>query len=171
MDEQWKEVLSRFETVWQRVSGKETQEELPQNPQIMATEEKQGPLIRMEQLMNTEASMRQWYGVAAVRAERRSGEALRRLAAECGKSLKLLQTEYFLMQGDTWVPRKQTVPAASLLDCLRRIYMEEQNLQEMYWAAANTEETAVLRRLYGELELRCAARMKTLHALVQRVLG
>ena len=171
MDEQWKEALSGFETVWQRVSRMEAAEELPQNQQFELAENSKTKSVPMEHMMDAEANARQWYAAAAARTERRSGELLRHLAEDSGKSLKLLQTEYFLLQGDTWIPRKQPVPAAGTLDCLRRIYLEEQHLQGLYRYAVNTEVNETLRGLYEELERRCAGRMKTLRSLIQRVLG
>ena len=159
MDENWAETLSGFDAVWQRVQGRQPPEEAPRNAPGMA------------ELIRGEAEGARYYTALARLCTGRSADAFAAMAAECRRSLKRLQTEFFLETGDTCAVGRESLPCDGALGYLRRAYLREGRAAQDYLRASASAEGEALRLLYGELSRLCTRRREKLFGLAEQMLG
>ncbi|MGM9521051.1 MAG: ferritin family protein [Oscillospiraceae bacterium] len=120
----------------------------------------------LRNFIDGEAADAAMYTLLALKTKGSSAErVLRRIAADERHHEKRLQTEYFMLTGDTWMPRTRQPSAPYLLAALRERYIEEQKGAENYESAAKKTEEPRLRAMLFEL-----ARDERRHALAIRSL-
>lgn len=73
---------------------------------------------------------------------------LRRMSEDEGRHLKAMQTEYYLLTGDTCPEKNRVDTGGDFLECLRRAYSGELGAAEGYADEAEKCHDEALRRLY-----------------------
>lgn len=159
MDENWAETLSGFNAVWERVQGHQPPEEAPRGAPGMA------------ELIRGEAEGAQYYAALARLCAGRSADAFAAMAAECCRSRKRMETEFFLETGDTCLTEPEPLPCDGALGYLRRAYLREGRAAQEYLRASASAEGEALRLLYGELSRLCTRRREKLFGLAELMLG
>ena len=163
MDERFDQSLERFRSVWQRVAvpsqPPETNRMLPPAP----PPPEEGEQARLHLFLERETELLSLYRALS----RRTGNsAAGRLFSDTQKHLRRLQTEYFLLTGDTLAPPGQKSPAG-VLPLLRRAYLSEGELAEQYEAV----DTSPLRELYQGRAETARSHRETLRRMIARALG
>ncbi len=139
--------LQGFEEVWRRVTGE--------------TEKEPDEAACLRGYMDDERADSAYYAAMAARCRGvREKRLFSRLSAEEAGHLRRLQTAYFMLAGDTYVPRSGRVRIDSMLDALRARHAGETALAETYSRAALSAKNVKLKKLYSSLaadELRHAS--------------
>ncbi len=153
--------LDNLSRVWLRVKGSD-QKEAPGD----------GFLGKLRTYINMEAAHADMYTLLAIKSKGGPAERVFKRAAEDERRHeKLLQTEYFLLSGDTLVPDSIKPSAAYLIEAVRQQYMEELRGAAGYEKEARSAADARTAALFTQLtrdERRHAAAMR---ALVERLMG
>ncbi|MDR3277662.1 MAG: hypothetical protein LBT12_02725 [Oscillospiraceae bacterium] len=115
-------------------------------------------LDRLRDFMDREAEAARYYCQIAARCGGRVRQVCERLAADCRRAIRRLNTRYFILTGEVYEPSSSVAPVASVQEALRRACADEITLASDYLDAA--EETTVpgLAEIYGECA--CAARRR-----------
>jgi len=163
VEEVWKEVLSDFDAVWQRVQGK-----APEAPP--ATREAPGKAGLLQSFLRAEGEAESCYGAMAKLAPRRDADLLRGMALECGRNRGLLRTEYFLLTGEEPPTVQERFPHDGYLGHIRRAYHREGALADRYLAASAEPLEPRLRETFSALSAAAAGRREQLYAMAQRIL-
>ena len=126
---------------------------------------------RLGEFIRQEAASAAMYTLLAIKTRGGPAEAVfKRAAQDERRHEKLLQTEYFLLEGDTYPAAKEEPSAPYLLEAVRRQYIDEKRAAEAYEAAAKASSDGRAAAMYRELardERRHAAAMR---ALVERII-
>lgn len=157
MDERFAPGLERFGPVWQRVTSPSRPPEPPPSPAG-------GGQARIRLFLERETELLTLYRALS----RRTRNAMAgRLLSDTQKHLRRLQTEYFLLTGDSFAPPPGREPPPGILPLLRRAYLMEGELAEQYEAAG----TDPLRELYRDRAKTARSRQGTLRGMIARALG
>lgn len=126
---------------------------------------------RLREFIRQEAASAAMYTLLAIKTKGGPAEAVfKRAAQDERRHEKLLQTEYFLLRGDTCPAAKEQPSAPYLLEAVRRQYIDELNSAAVYEEAAKASPEGRAAAMYKELardERRHAAAMR---ALVERLI-
>lgn len=164
MDEGINQSLERFRSVWQRVAVPSQPPETEQTLPPVSPSPGEGEQARLRLFLERETELLSLYRALS----RRTGNsAAGRLFSDTQKHLRRLQTEYFLLTGDTLAPPPGQKPPAGVLPLLRRAYLSEGELAEQYEAAG----TGPLRELYLARAEATRSRRETLRGMIARALG
>ena len=162
MDEEWKNALDGFAAVWQRVNT-------PAEPVLLPPAKPDGTAL-LRRFLSEEAGRAADYAAIAGLTAGRGAETLRSLATDCRQCRKRLETAYFLLSGDAFLPEFRRLPPDGFLGYLRRAYLNELAGEQRYGAAAERTPPGELRSLYEELTGHCARRRERVRGLVQGIL-
>ena len=132
--------------VWPRVTGEEPgdMKTLPGPPEDLAA--------RIGELIDDEEADAAMYTLLAMKTRGSRAEGrLRRLASEERAHGRRLQSEYFMLTGDTWTPKKRHPSAPYLLRALRERYIGEMQGAANYETLAQQMQDPRLRTMFFEL--------------------
>lgn len=130
----------KFNEVWSRVTG-----DTPESSGDPGEKE----LAGLRGFMDGEYSDSMFYKkLASCLSGREAKRFFAGLAADEHCHFKKLQTAYFLMTGDTYMPENKNVQITSILTALYTRFKEETEGAEAYAAAAGNTENARLKCLY-----------------------
>lgn len=159
---------TEFDKIWERVTSvngltaAETQN-------IAAAAD---PIEQLRPFIDREASDARFYLELARTC--RNGAArcqLSDIAREEGDHLRKLQIEYFLLTGDTYVPKVSIAAIPSFLAALRKAYLSEERRAMDYDAAAQTAQNSRLAALYTELAAEEQRHQARIRDQITRILG
>ena len=154
--------IDNLTQVWLRVSGSGEDTESRETDAAS----------RLRRFINCEAAHGAMYTLLAIKTKGGPAEhVFRRAAEDERRHEKLLQTEYFLLKGDTCVPESIQPSAPYPLEAIRRQYIEETRCAQAYEAEAAKASDPRSKTLFSQLardERRHAAAMR---ALVERLMG
>ena len=140
-DSDIKQALRQFEAVWPRVTGRE---EAPPPPEKDAA-------ASLAEMIAAETAAERRYLCMTQRATGANAAALRRLAAGSRGLTKKLQTEYYLLTGDSRpVPPRPQEKCRALGETLRLAWASAGSAESAYRAAVGRTEDPALRELFRE---------------------
>ena len=102
---------------------------------------------RLENYIESEARSRALYAALACRMGGRAGAVLRSMSADEGRHLRAMQTEYYLLTGDSLACVRPDISGDSQ-ELLRRAYAVELAAAEGYAAEAEKHTDGALRALF-----------------------
>ncbi|MGI6028566.1 MAG: hypothetical protein ACOX81_04060 [Candidatus Heteroscillospira sp.] len=145
-----------FQKIWARVTDREPEQQLPSTP-----------VGELERFINGEVRAIDFYQLLAARCTGRERRTLMHIITDERRHLRLLQLEYFMRTGDSFLP-PATVPAAraGVLQTIREAVLTETEAAAAYTAAGKarggdlgtmymsfagdeTEHAAMLREMLG----------------------
>lgn len=142
-DSDIKQTLRQFEKVWPRVTAREAP---PPSPPP-----KEGAADALAEFIGAEAAAERRYLCMAQRSGGGNADALRRLAAGSRGLTKKLQTEYYLLTGDSRpVPRREQEKCRALGETLRLAWSSAGRAEGAYRAAIGRTDDDTLRELFRE---------------------
>lgn len=157
--------LSNFEKVWERVSRAPA---VGQSGPSAASEESDASLLR--RFILDAAAAAESYKALAARTGGSASNKLRAMALEESRSLGRLQTERFLLAGDTLPLPKRKSGGDGVLSGLRSCYLSEDIMHRAYLAASRRTESEALKALYRENAALSAAHRETLRGIIGRAM-
>ncbi|MCC8155982.1 MAG: hypothetical protein LIO54_01645 [Oscillospiraceae bacterium] len=140
-NEEARRTLARFAEVWRRAAP-DTNGRAAENGAARMTEDARscvsdGSEARtLAALIGQEYRAEQRFTALAAQTGGRAAETLLRLAAGCRGLVRQLQTEYFLLTGDSCPPPREAPPTDGLPAGLRRAWEETLSAERAYLAAA-----------------------------------
>lgn len=142
-----KDSLSGFEEVWQRVGGGPD----PENAAV--SDAAPGEAERLRAFMVSAANAAVQYSSLA-RRFKSAASLLNLLAAEERSHLRALSLEYYLLTGDTFIPKPGVPETDGLLSILRRAWQAEGRSEQSYLSASAISPLGPLYRAHAENERR-----------------
>lgn len=134
--------LKNFDNVWMRVS------EYASDPVHMA---EKGDEAVLKAFIEDESKDLAFYIDLACKCRAPGSVIIRGIAADERRHLKILQTEYFLLTGDSCVPSRSCPYTDGVLSALRKAYIHETEENKEYLKASEETKNPRLGALYEEL--------------------
>ena len=125
----------------------------------------------LRRLMDGESVAVAYYRRLACRSGRNSASQFRQIASDEEQHLRQLQTEYYLLTGDSYNPTKAEPVDQGLLSALRTAYQAEQSDYQAYMRAAESTASTALAALYVDHAADEARHAQQLRRMVERVMG
>ena len=158
-----KRTLRQFEKVWPRVTGRE--DAPPSAPP------KKSVADALAEMIGAETAAEQRYLCMAQRVGGTNAETLRRLAAGSRGLTKKLQTEYYLLTGDSRpVPARPREKCRALGETLRLAWSSAGSAEGAYRAAIGQSDDDTLRELFREAAELTRNQRKVLRDLAGRLM-
>ena len=156
--------IKNISKVWERVYSDDGVTEAPQD-------QGQSLTAMLREFIDDEAMDAATYTLLAVKTKGTPGEKLlKNLAEDERRHERSLQSEYFLLTGDTWTPRKRYPSAPYLLSALRERFIAEQRGADKYEETAKTVTDEQLRTVLFELARDERRHARELRRLVERMI-
>ena len=152
--------LQNFDRVWSRVAGG-----MEAPPSASRDDE-----AALREFIADELRDAAFYSELARRAGWAS-RMLRRIAAEETGHKKNLQTEYFLLTGDSYVAEPSCPAVSAVLDSMRLAYANEPKGAECYLAAAEATKSEQLREMYRMHASDETSHAEALRSMISRAIG
>ena len=179
MDEDWKQTIRDLEQVWPRVSGGHAPP--PPRPGQGTPPPPPPPpppadAALLADFIRGETAAERRYLALAARTKGRAASELKRLAAGSRSLVRKLQTEHYLLTGDTCpVPRPGTGGGnrerEPFRDGLRQAWLDAREAERAYLDAAGRTGDERLAALFGAAAAEKQRQRKVLWALLQRMLS
>ena len=154
MDE--KMLPAGFEQIWARVTDVSDTQETPLTP-----------VQELERFMDGEAGSIAAYRALAASCRGRDRQTVFRILSDERRHMSLLQLEYFMRQGDSYLPAAPSAPPeGNVLTALREAFLAETGAAGAYGTAAERRggELGALYAAIGEDEARHARLLKEMAA-------
>jgi rubrerythrin len=145
MDKDILQSLNNFDRVWMRVS------EYASDPDYSTHETPSNDAETLRSFIEGESKDLAFYMDLAGKCRTPGRTVINEIASDERRHLKKLQTEYFLLTGDSSVPRRSCPYTDGILSALRRAYIHETEGYSQYIKAAGETKIPRLEALYTEL--------------------
>ena len=171
MDEQIQRTLDQFSCVWPRVRPQgppppppPPPKPMPPSPPPKPGHEREGK--RLCRLVADESRRRDCLRRLARQTRGSMSRQLAALAQQSGERLRQMQTEAFLLRGDS-CPLPPAPPPGRPLEELRRLYLAEEKAGRAYAQAASETDNATLRRIYTQYAKEADRRVQALRRVLE----
>lgn len=155
--------LQNLNRVWDRIQGEQSS---PCEP----SEGNRDPAL-LRSLIEEESYDASFYTLLAIKTRGRPIQrTLLSLKRDGERCLKRLQTEYFLLTGDTLAPRERKPSAPYLLPALRDRWQAEERAAARFAKAAEEASSPSLKALFLTLAEGKTRRAETLRAVLEKTL-
>ncbi len=154
--------LKNFSTVWERVADSKGQEK--------AVDKVAGDREVLEQLIAREYESEMFYRALAQIAKS-ARAVLNRIANEEKSHASALQIEYYLLYGDTYVPKMCHLKKYTALKSLRTAYLAELEDERRYLQEASHTKNETLAILYNKHAREEVAQAYVLRDIISAALG
>lgn len=152
--------LEGFEAVWSRVMQDKKQEK--------STDEAQ----RLRFFMDKEAEASAEYQILAGKCTLRKNSAIFiSMSRDEQKHLKMLQSAYFLLTGDSYCPKKPIIKRQGMLTMLRERYNSELKSAEGYEQAGMETRIPNLVQIFKSIAPDERRHIKTVEEMISRIMS
>ncbi len=152
--------LDGFETVWGRVM----QDKEPKKPMDEAE--------RLRFFMDKESEAAATYQVLAGKCTmRKNASTFMAIARDEQKHLKMLQSAYFILTGDSYRPKKATIRPQGMLTMLRERYDSEIKSAEGYEKAAQETRIPNLSQIFKSIVPDERNHIKVIEGMIRKIMG
>ena len=149
-----------FETVWDRVM----EDKKPEKPIDEAS--------RLRLFMDKEAEAAVYYQTLAGKCTlRKSAATFMAMSRDEQKHLKLLQSAYFILTGDTYRPKKPMVKHQGMLSMLRQRYESEIKSAEGYEKAGQETRIPNLMQIFKSIVPDERKHVRIIEEMIRRIMG
>jgi rubrerythrin len=164
MDKDILQGLKNFDRVWSRVSdaaaGREHSSHMTSNSDAET----------LKTFIEDESKDYAFYIDLAGKCRASGRTAIMRIASDERRHSKMLQTEYFLLTGDSCVPSRSCPYTDGVLSALRRAYMNEVEGSRKYKKAAQETKIPKLAELYSALSEEEKRHSEVIRELIERAI-
>lgn len=162
--------LENFESVWARVVASSDEKKETAAAEPAAGEHMYGDRSVLEELIGLSHRNARIYRSLALRCHSRLSGELKSLERGAEGRLKKLQTEYFLLTGDSLTPPDFNTPDGGVPSALRDAYVNEREIARSCLAFAGKTRSEDLKALCSVIGDAAAAHEKKLRRIIENIL-
>jgi len=149
-----------FETVWDRVM----QDKVPEKPMDEAS--------RLRFFMDKEAEAAAYYQALAQKCTlRKNANAFMAMSGDEQKHLRMLQSAFFLLTGDSYRPKKPVVKQQGMLAMLRSRHQSEIKSAEGYETASADTRITNISQICKSFVPEERAHIRKIEEIIRKIIG